>query len=50
MQIDPSGNVWLTNNWQTVPLQSNPGGHELVVFVGLAAPVRAPLIGAPQRP
>ncbi|MDH6115267.1 sugar lactone lactonase YvrE [Kitasatospora sp. MAP12-15] len=50
VQIDPSGNVWLANNWQTVPLQTNPGGHELVVFVGLAAPVRTPLIGAPQRP
>ncbi|WP_035799963.1 NHL repeat-containing protein [Kitasatospora mediocidica] len=50
VQIDPSGNVWLANNWQTVPFQTNPGGHELVVFIGLAAPVRAPLIGPPQQP
>ncbi|SEL74412.1 hypothetical protein [Streptacidiphilus jiangxiensis] len=50
VQIDPSGNVWLTNNWRTVPIQTNPGGHELVVFVGLAAPVRTPLAGPPQRP
>jgi streptogramin lyase len=50
VQIDPSGNVWVANNWQTVPFQTNPGGHELVVFVGLAAPVRTPLIGPPQRP
>ncbi|MEY9962573.1 sugar lactone lactonase YvrE [Streptacidiphilus sp. MAP12-16] len=50
VQIDPSGNVWVVNNWQTVPLQTNPGGHQLVVFVGLAAPVRTPLIGAPRQP
>ncbi|MFE0674135.1 hypothetical protein [Streptomyces sp. NPDC058867] len=48
VQIDPSGNVWLTNNWQTVPLQTNPGGHEVVVFVGMAAPVRTPLLGTPR--
>ncbi|MDH6132704.1 hypothetical protein P3T37_002090 [Kitasatospora sp. MAA4] len=50
IQIDPSGNVWLADNWQTVPLQTNPGGHELVVFIGLATPVRTPLIGPPHRP
>lgn len=48
VQIDPSGNVWLANNWLTVPVQTNPGGHEVVVFIGLAAPVRTPLIGAPR--
>ncbi|MEV2277216.1 hypothetical protein AB0I72_16690 [Nocardiopsis sp. NPDC049922] len=50
IQIDPSGNVWLANNWQTRPRLTNPGGREMVVFVGLAAPVKAPLIGPPQRP
>ncbi|MEY9874985.1 DNA-binding beta-propeller fold protein YncE [Streptacidiphilus sp. MAP12-33] len=50
VQIDPSGNVWLANNWRQVPLQTNPGGHELVVFVGLAAPVLTPQAGPPQRP
>ncbi|WP_149179501.1 NHL repeat-containing protein [Streptomyces sp. TRM49041] len=49
VQIDPSGNVWLANNWMTVPLQTNPGGHEMVVFVGLAAPVRTPLLGPPRH-
>ncbi|MFE0703100.1 hypothetical protein [Streptomyces sp. NPDC058872] len=49
VQIDPSGNVWLANNWLDVPLQTNPGGHEMVVFVGLAAPVRTPLLGPPQH-
>ncbi|MFQ6850990.1 hypothetical protein AAIB46_08805 [Streptomyces sp. 35M1] len=48
VQIDPSGNVWLANNWRTIPLQTNPGGHEMVVFVGLAAPVRTPLLGPPR--
>ena len=50
VQIDPSGNVWLTNNWETVPAPTNPGGHEMVVFIGLAAPVKTPLIGVPRRP
>ena len=41
--IDPSGNVWLMNNWIDVPnLQTNPGGHEIVAFVGLAGPVQPP--------
>jgi hypothetical protein len=48
--IDASGNVWLANNWLTVPLQTNPGGHELVVFIGLAAPIKTPLIGPPEQP
>lgn len=50
VQIDPSGNVWLANNWLTAAVQTNPGGHEMVVFIGLAAPVRTPLLGAPRRP
>ena len=37
--IDPSGNVWLANNWRTLAVQTNPGGDALVVFVGLAAAV-----------
>ncbi|MEU8522736.1 NHL repeat-containing protein [Streptomyces sp. NPDC048577] len=48
IQVDPSGNVWLANNWRTVPVQTNPGGHEMVVFIGVATPVRTPLIGAPR--
>ena len=50
VQIDPSGNVWLVNNWEIVPLPTNPGGHQLVVFIGLAAPVKTPLIGPPEKP
>ncbi len=48
--IDPSGNVWLANNWLTLAIQTNPGGHAMVVFVGLAAPIKTPLIGPPNRP
>ncbi|HEX6770823.1 MAG TPA: NHL repeat-containing protein [Acidobacteriaceae bacterium] len=48
--IDPSGNIWLANNWMEIPIQSNPGGRHLVVFVGLAAPVKTPMAGPPQQP
>jgi hypothetical protein len=46
--IDPSGNVWLTNNWKEIPLLENPGGNSIAVLVGAAAPVRTPLIGTPR--
>lgn len=48
--IDPSGNVWLANNWKTVPFPENPGGYEVVAFLGLAGPLKTPLIGPPQQP
>ncbi|MFI8771162.1 NHL repeat-containing protein [Gordonia sp. NPDC062954] len=38
--VDQSGNVWVANNWDEVPIQSNPGGHHIVAFVGMAAPVQ----------
>lgn len=47
VQIDPAGNVWATNNWKQVPIQTNPGGYEIVAYVGAAAPLRTPLIGPP---
>lgn len=37
--VDPSGNVWTTNNWREAAVQTNPGGHEIVAFIGLAQPV-----------
>jgi hypothetical protein len=40
--VDQSGNVWLANNWKEIPLQTNPGGYEIVAFVGLAAPKSVP--------
>jgi len=30
--------------------QNNPGGHELAVFLGLAKPVKTPLMGTPRQP
>ncbi|MCW2968485.1 MAG: pknD [Solirubrobacteraceae bacterium] len=50
VQIDPSGNVWVANNWKQVPVQTNPGGYQMVVFLGLAGPLRTPLIGPPASP
>ncbi|MDZ8170999.1 NHL repeat-containing protein [Microbacterium xanthum] len=37
--VDPSGNVWVANNWENVPVQTNPGAHQIVAFVGAAAPL-----------
>lgn len=39
--VDTAGNVWLANNWLEDPQpQFNPGGHEIVAYVGLAPPVQ----------
>ena len=46
LAIDPSGNVWVANNWKQKPRVPNPGGYELVAFVGMAGPVQP----APPRP
>ncbi|WJL95041.1 NHL repeat-containing protein [Microbacterium sp. ET2] len=37
--VDPSGNVWVMNNWEQDPQPTNPGGHQIVAFVGAAPPV-----------
>jgi hypothetical protein len=51
VQVDPSGNVWLTNNWKNMPNPlGNPGGYSIVAYVGIAPPVKTPLIGTPTRP
>jgi len=48
--VDPSGNVWVANNWKEVPIQTNPGGYEMVVLVGLAGPVhRAAPVDRPSH-
>lgn len=49
--IDPSGNIWLLNNWRKDgPLfySTNPGGNSFVIVPGAATPVRTPLIGPPR--
>ena len=57
--IDPAGNVWVSNNWQDVPscygkpeedISTRCGGHGIVVFYGMAKPVRAPQIGPARQP
>ncbi len=48
--IDPSGNVWFTNNWKQVALPANPGGYEIVTFVGLGGPLKTPTLGPPRQP
>ena len=48
--VDPSGNVWLANNWKRVPVQTNPGAYQIVAYLGLAAPVKSPTIGPPEQP
>jgi hypothetical protein len=48
--IDRSGDVWVPDNWNQIPLQTNPGGHAMVEFVGLAGPVKTPMLGPVRRP
>ena len=48
--IDPSGSVWLANNWKNAPIQTNPGGYQIVAYLGLAAPVKSPQFGPPEAP
>jgi streptogramin lyase len=56
--IDPAGNVWVANNWNSLDGASNPdpvrrtstwgGGSGLTVIYGVAAPVKPPRIGKVQ--
>lgn len=51
--VDPSGNLWLMNNWKkTGPYgpvyDTNPGGNSFVIVPGAAAPIKTPLIGPPE--
>jgi hypothetical protein len=52
--IGPAGDVWVMNNWQDVDscygappeaLSTRCGGQGVVIFFGMAKPVRAPQIG-----
>src|SRR6516164_254253 len=56
--IDPAGDIWVGNNWQMYQAalahvdeaQTTLGaGEGLVVFYGMAKPVRTPLIGPPRK-
>ncbi len=55
--VDPAGNVWAMNNWQDIDacigtppegLSTRCGGQGVVIFYGMAKPVRAPQIGPAQ--
>ena len=48
MQIDQSGNLWLSNNWSKIDPPT--GGVGIVELIGMATPVCTPLIGLPVRP
>jgi hypothetical protein len=56
-QIGPAGDVWVTHNWQCYPaglgkvdeaLSTLGAGQGVVVFYGMAKPVKTPLIGPPR--
>ena len=57
--VGPAGDVWVTNNWEndaaafgkeTEALSTQGAGQGVVVFYGMAKPVRTPLIGPPRAP
>jgi hypothetical protein len=56
--VGPAGDVWVMNNWQDIDscypgaseaLSTRCGGQGVVIFFGMAKPVRSPQIG-PARP
>jgi hypothetical protein len=58
--IDPAGNLWVANNWNSVEAATSPhpipatstwgGGFGFTVVYGVAAPVRTPLMGQVSKP
>jgi len=55
--VGPAGDVWAINNWQDIDscyagaieaLSTRCGGQGVVIFFGMAKPVRAPQIGPAQ--
>jgi streptogramin lyase len=55
--IGPTGDVWVTNNWQHYQdamgkvdeaVQTQGAGQGIVVFYGMAKPVKTPLVGPPR--
>jgi hypothetical protein len=59
VDIDPAGNVWVTNNWQDIDscigipaeaLSTRCAGQGVVVFYGMAKPVHVPVIGPARQP
>ena len=59
LAVGPAGDVWVMNNWQDIDscfgnpneaLATRCGGQGVVVFFGMAKPVRAPQIGPARAP
>jgi len=51
IEIDQSGNVWAANNWSSgSPLKQYVAGNGLVEMIGVATPVKTPMIGLPESP
>ena len=58
VSIDPAGNVWVANNWNSLEAAASPnpsrptstwgGGSGFTVIYGVAAPVKPPRIGKVQ--
>ena len=57
--VSPTGDVWAMNNWQDIDscypgaieaLSTRCGGQGVVIFFGMAKPVRAPQIGPVRAP
>jgi streptogramin lyase len=57
--VGPAGDLWVTNNWQDwkaafpgypEALSTLAAGQGVVVFYGMAKPVKTPLIGPPRQP
>ena len=57
--VGPAGDVWAINNWQDIDscvgtpdeaLSTRCGGQGVVIFFGMAKPVRAPQIGPARLP
>ena len=59
LAVGPAGDVWVMNNWEDInscfgtpdeTLSTRCGGQGVVVFFGMAKPVRAPQIGPARAP
>lgn len=59
ISVGPAGDVWVSNNWQDYPaalgkideaIQTLGAGQGVVIFHGMAKPVKTPLIGPPRAP
>jgi hypothetical protein len=57
--VDPAGNVWAMNHWQDIDscfsgtgeaASTRCGGQGVVIFYGMAKPVRAPQVGPARQP